>query len=38
VSEEVARRILALLERDYFEHYAVTCWLSDVEVIREERY
>lgn len=38
VSKESAQKILARLERDYFPHYAVTCWLSDVEVIREERY
>jgi len=38
VTEEAAQRIVALLEKDYFPHYAVTCWLSHVEVIREDRY
>ena len=31
-------RIWDVLERDYFPDYAVTAWLSDVEVARPERY
>jgi len=38
VTLDAAQKILEVLERDYFPHYAVTCWLSDVEVIREDRY
>ena len=38
VSEDVVDRILAALEADYFPHYAVSCWVSDVEVIRDDRY
>jgi hypothetical protein len=38
VSAEVAELILSELEKDYFPHYAVSCWLSDVEVIRDDRY
>ena len=38
VSSEVADVIIHGLEEDYFPHYAVSCWLSDVEIIRDERY
>lgn len=38
VSPEVAETIIEGLEKDYFPHYAVSCWLSDVEVIRDDRY
>lgn len=38
VSPEVAEAIIEGLEKDYFPHYAVSCWLSDVEVIRDDRY
>lgn len=38
VSEDVVDGILATLEADYFPHYAVSCWVSDVEVIRDDRY
>ena len=38
VTREVAQAILQTLETDYFPHYALSCWLSDVEVIREDRY
>ena len=38
VSAEVAESIIAALQEDYFPHYAVSCWVSDVEVIREDRY
>lgn len=30
--------ILEELEKDYFPHYAVSAWVSDVEVLRQERY
>jgi hypothetical protein len=38
VSEEVVATVIAALQADYFPHYAVSCWVSDVEVIREDRY
>jgi nitrogen regulatory protein P-II 2 len=38
VTREAADKILEVLEKDYFPHYAVTCWLSDVEIVREDRY
>jgi nitrogen regulatory protein P-II 2 len=38
VSPEVMEVILDLLEKDYFPHYAVSAWVADVEVIRDERY
>jgi len=37
-TRDVAEEILRGLEKDYFPHYAVSCWLSEVEVIREDRY
>jgi nitrogen regulatory protein P-II 2 len=38
VTAEVAQGILAKLESDYFPHYSLTCWISDVQVIRDDRY
>jgi nitrogen regulatory protein P-II 2 len=38
VDTPVCERIWELLEREYFPNYAVTAWLSDVEVARPERY
>jgi hypothetical protein len=38
VDESVCERIWDALEREYFSDYAVTAWLSDVEVARPERY
>jgi hypothetical protein len=38
VGEGVVDTILSALEKDYFPHYAVSCWVSDVEVIRVDRY
>jgi nitrogen regulatory protein P-II 2 len=38
VTPEVLEVIVAKLENDYFPHYAVSSWMSDVEVIRDERY
>lgn len=38
VDDSVCERIWVMLERDYFPNYAVTAWLSDVEVARPERY
>lgn len=31
-------KILAKLQESYFPHYAVSAWISDVSVLREERY
>jgi hypothetical protein len=30
--------ILETLEKKYFEHYACTLWVADVQVLRGERY
>lgn len=38
VSNEVLEVILEKLERDYFPYYAISCWVSQVEVVRDERY
>ena len=38
VSNEVLELILEKLEKDYFPFYAVSCWVSQVEVVRDERY
>ena len=38
VTEDVASRIWAALERDFFPHYAVSAWAYDVRVARLARY
>jgi len=38
VDETTAENVWQLLERDYFPNFAVTAWLTDVEVARPERY
>ena len=38
VSRTVADAIMAKLAADWFPHYAVVAWVSDVEVAREDRY
>ena len=38
VSNEVLEVILEKLEKDYFPFYAISCWVSQVEVVRDERY
>ena len=38
MTEEAAADLIMVLERDYFPFYASTVWLSDVEVLRGERY
>ena len=38
VSEGVLENILEKLKSDYFPLYAVSCWVSDVEVVRDDRY
>ena len=38
VSETILPSLLEALEKKYFEHYACTLWLTDVEVLRGERY
>ena len=38
VSEENLGKILEVLEAKYFAHYACTVWVSDVSVLRSERY
>jgi nitrogen regulatory protein PII len=36
--EETVSRILEEIEKSYFPHYACSCWVADVEILREERY
>ncbi len=38
VNNEVMSAVLGLLEANYFPHYACSCWVSSVEVLRDERY
>ena len=38
VPMDVAEKILTHVSRDYFEHYACTLWVTDVQVLRGERY
>lgn len=38
VTDEVLDIIVEKLQSDYFPHYAVSSWISEVEVIRTERY
>lgn len=38
VDEPTAEKVWQLLERDYFPNFAVSAWLTDVEVARPERY
>ncbi|HSM05626.1 MAG TPA: hypothetical protein VK858_13510 [Longimicrobiales bacterium] len=36
--EDAARSILDMLASEYFPHYAVAAWLTDVQVVRGEKY
>lgn len=38
LAPELVDGIITLLERDYFPNFACTVWISDVEVMRAERY
>ena len=38
VPTEVATKILDDISHEYFEHYAIIAWLSDVSVMRGEQY
>jgi nitrogen regulatory protein PII len=38
ISDQVLDEVLEKLTADYFPHYAVSAWVSDVDVLREERY
>jgi len=38
VPSDVAVEILTHVSHDYFEHYAIIAWLSDVSVVRGEQY
>lgn len=38
MTEATLETILDLLAKDYFPHYSLTCWVADVEVVREDRY
>ncbi len=35
---EIAEAILEVLQRDYFPRYAVIAYLSEVQVVREQKY
>lgn len=38
VSSEVAEKVLHLLETKYFEHFSVTAYVQDAEVVRGSKY
>jgi nitrogen regulatory protein P-II 2 len=38
VSESLADRILTVLATDYFPNYALVAWVSDVQVVRGDKY
>jgi len=38
VNREIADRVLVVLQKDYFPHFAVIAYLSEVQVVREEKY
>ena len=38
VSADVAEKILDHVQHEYFEHYAIIAWQSDVQVLRGEQY
>ena len=38
VAAEVAAKIVEDVSHEYFEHYAIIAWLSDVAVMRREHY
>ena len=36
--EATVQKIVEKLELEYFPHYAVSCWVMDVQILREGRY
>lgn len=36
--DQTIEKIVAKLETDYFPHYACSLWVSDVQILREDRY
>lgn len=36
--EATLAKVIEQLEKEYFPNYAVSVWVSDVEVLRQERY
>ncbi|MEY3029444.1 MAG: hypothetical protein RL198_841 [Actinomycetota bacterium] len=38
VTEVVLDSIVETLQADYFPHYDLSCWIADVDVLRDERY
>jgi len=38
VHSDLVAPVLELLSVNYFPHYACSCWVSSVEVLRDERY
>lgn len=38
VAPEVAARVLGMLARDWFPHYAVVAWVSTVQVLRGDKF
>lgn len=38
IDEKIAEELVEGLKRDYFDHYSVACFLSDVFVVRRDKY
>lgn len=36
--DATVEKLVEKLETEYFPHYAVSCWVSDVQILREDRY
>ncbi len=36
--EPTVQKIVEKLEIEYFPHYAVSCWVTAIQILREERY
>ena len=36
--EPTVQKIVEKLELEYFPHYAVSCWVTDIQILREDRY
>jgi hypothetical protein len=36
--ESTVQKIVEKLDLEYFPHYAVSCWVADIKILREDRY
>ncbi len=36
--EPTVQKIVEKLELEYFPHYAVSCWVANIQILREDRY